>query len=506
MTHDADDLPIIRSAYLQSLIFTARTKPGWWIIPVASALLIGLLAAFLGPQQWQATQTFVLREEMIGRIVGPGRFESLDSMKTAQETIQEVAKKPSVIRRTLLAAGPETTHVGDDWPSEEAIEGFQGSVSFFAPNGAEFGKTEILGLNIKGKTRDRAKQLAAALFNEMQIEIRNIRERRAESMQQEIRLAVELANERLKEAANKLARIEAEVGADLSELRNLNDPASGTSNLRNIYVQVQADLRGANSQLAVNRKQKQHLTAAQKEPDQLVATPKELLLLQPALAILKQKLIEAQVGKSTLNGKYSESHPAVVATSNAISDIKRQIHAEVANSMPGIESQLALAEQKVNSLSQQAKNINNRLAQIAKMRVDYGQIVNEFNLRSDELTMAQKDLTQTESIRRAAAQVDMITPIDDPQVGTSPIGPSKKTILASALIAGTLIGLGLVMMMTPASPPTDGGPTDQSPARTPPPAPTPETEPKRAIPTSALPGSFSLPDINPTLPPPTPLG
>ena len=211
--------------YLRSLIQTARKHPGLWVIPLASAILIAVMMAFIGPKKWDADQSFLVREELIGRIVSPGRFESLDRMKTAQEVIQETSRRPSVLRRVLAANG-------EDDPSASDIEMLQGAISFYAPGGAELGKTEILTMNVKSSSAKKAKELVSSLFEETRAEIRNMRTRKAESMLQEAGGSVELATERLSETSQQIRTVESDVGGDLSELRGLNEPFSGGGELR----------------------------------------------------------------------------------------------------------------------------------------------------------------------------------------------------------------------------------------------------------------------------------
>ena len=180
-----------------------------------------MLAAVFGPSQWGATQTFVVREELIGRIVGPGRFDSLDAMKTAQETISEVARRPAVIERALLKIGPENGSVSENWPDEETLAGVGGSISFFAPGGAEFGKTELLTVQVKATTRERARLFVEALFDEVQQELRVVRQQRATSMMDEMQTSGRSARERYEESMARLTKVESSVGADLSDLRSL---------------------------------------------------------------------------------------------------------------------------------------------------------------------------------------------------------------------------------------------------------------------------------------------
>ena len=272
--------------YLRSLLATARERPGLWFVPLFSAMLVAILMAYLGPKTWDATQSFVVREELIGRIVGPGRFESLDSMKTAQEVIQETARRPVVLQRVLESVNGEK-------PTRDDIEGLREAVSFHAPGGAELGKTEILTMRIKSSTAERARQLVDALFEATRDEVRSIRQRKAQSMVQEAGASVQLSQERLAKTATQIRRIESSVGGDLSELRGLNEAYSSGSDLRRQISAIGSEIRQARKSEQQAIQLINYLTAAVNDPLELLATPRELLESQPALSELKNQLIEA---------------------------------------------------------------------------------------------------------------------------------------------------------------------------------------------------------------------
>ena len=525
--------------YLQALFSTAIKYRAVWVLPIVMAGLVGVMIAFFGPKQWEATQAFLVREELIGRIVGPGRFESLDTMKTAQETIQEVSRRPTVIRRVLQKLGPSSGTAGSDWPHEADIESVQGSISFYAPGGAELGKTEVLIMKVTASSRDRAREMAQALFDETQAELRRVRTTRAASMEQEMDVAAELARKRLQTAAEKVEKIEAKVGADLSELRSLNETTGGGSELRRMDAQIQTELRAALADLESKQKQKETLAVAQNDPSMLVATPRELLDLQPALAGLKDKLIDAQAEQSAVRGRYNEIHPAAEAARFAVDDMKRQIVTELFNAQRGLETQITLAFAKIKSLRNKSASIDQRLIDLAQIRVVYSQTVDEMQQCRDELQQVQRELSQATSIREVANAVNLITRVDDAQAATTPVGPTKKTFVAGCLAAGFMIGLGLVVLLTPTSDRTRPTPPSSSQrASSPSPTPSPLVTSNVAIasqespadsPTSADPISdssqsivsqpdfsatdmdqplnstpFVLPDINPDLTQPPP--
>ena len=94
--------------------------------------------------------------------------------------------------------------------------------------------------------------------------------------------------------------------------------------------------------------------------------------------------------------------------------------------------------------------MESRITKLASMRVDYGQLVSELSLRNEELRDANKEFAKAESILRASEKVDLISPLDGAQAGIRPLGPGNKAIFLGACLAGIMIGLGMVMMVTPA--------------------------------------------------------
>ena len=436
--------------YAKALARTARTRPALWIVPICAALLIGTLIAFLGPKKWDATQAFFVREELIGRIVGPGRFDSLDTMKTAQETIQEISKRPGVLHRMLKQIGHDSNRpLSADWPSDEDIESIQGAISFYAPGGAEVGKTEVLILKIVASSRERAKMMAQTLFDEAQAELRRVRTNRALSMEKEVTVAANLAQQRLATSAKAVSKIEAQVGSDLSELRSLNDSLSGTSEIRRMDSKIQEELRAAQTELESNIKQQETLAAALNDPSILVATPKELLNLQPSLAHLKNKLLDAQAEQATVRGRYKDVHPTAEAAGLVVEDMRNQITRELSNAQRGLETQISLAQMKIDGLLKRSDQLNQRLGKLAGLRVYYSQAVDTMRRCEEDLQQTQQELGQAMAIRQVADTVDLITRVDDAQASTQPVGPSKKTLLAGCLLAGLTMGLGLIVIITP---------------------------------------------------------
>ena len=131
----------------------------------------------------------VVRDDLVGTFFKPGRFDSLDSLKSAQETILEVARRPQVVRAALQQVGPPALTSEEKWLGEQNIQKMQGKIQISAPNGAEFGRTEAIVLSVQQDTRDRAGKFVDYLLNEVESTLRELRGQQFESMQQELQQA-----------------------------------------------------------------------------------------------------------------------------------------------------------------------------------------------------------------------------------------------------------------------------------------------------------------------------
>ncbi len=84
-----------------------------------------------------------------------GRFDTIEALKTAQETIVQMSHNPGVVAAALAAAGPENgEQTLEDWPTDADVEGLQGAITVSPPKGSEFGRNEVLFLAVTAPTKD----------------------------------------------------------------------------------------------------------------------------------------------------------------------------------------------------------------------------------------------------------------------------------------------------------------------------------------------------------------
>ena len=288
--------------------------------------------------------------------------------------------------------------------------------------------------------------MVTALCDQLQLSFQKLRNDKANSMLAELTRNVELSRADLAEATNQLAELEASVGSDLGELRNLLGSQSNESDLRRNVVAIEAELRLIEAEQRANGELLSLLRAAAADPAHLLATPSRLLTAQPALNRLKDGLIDAQIRTAQLLGDMSEDHPKVRAARNAEGEIRQHIHAELAVAIRGIESEARVTDDRAVALRQQLVSTQTRLERLASLRTEYGVLVGEVERRMALVDTAEKNLSDVRASQAAAMTSNLIARVDRPDAGNRPLGPGRMLVVLGGIIGGLATGLGVLFL------------------------------------------------------------
>ncbi len=422
-------------------------RNGWLIgIPVAVCLLAALGYIVFSEKTWRASQSIIVRDDLLGESFKPGRFNSQESLKNAQETVLYVARQPDVIAPALEKLGPTHNNQASSWINQDRIEGEQSNISVVAPNGAEFGKTEVIVLNVRANTAERAKSYATLLAQQIEHQLQQLRVRQLMSMQAEVEQSLAQSQSRYDDVAGQVRKLESEVGSDLSTLRSMIDNSSVGNEVHRYLEQIRADTRLAQQELESINKQLELLSSAGSF-DSTIPTSNQLLQMQPTLGRLYEGLAQAQLKASIESARYTELHPATQNHLQAVQETRQQIQNELATIQRGLESQRSLAQQKLDRLHQSERNYETRLTELGKRRVEYQVLTTELNKQGENLAKTKSSLSEIQSLTNPQAKLSLLTLVGDPQVDSRPIGLSKSMILLAAFSGGIWIGLGIVILV-----------------------------------------------------------
>ncbi|MEM6654236.1 MAG: hypothetical protein AAF596_00390 [Planctomycetota bacterium] len=433
----------------QVLIQFLRRHIWLWALPAAAGLVLAAIASLVVSGNWEATQGFIIRSEAAGvadqRL---GKFSDLSEMKAVQETVLEVARSQSVLAAALKQVGPPRSMSGrTDFPSPREVVDLRENMRITPPGGAEFGLTEVFYLSVFHGSPQRAGQLAAAVADQLERRMSEVRDERAVSMIRELEQSVAAARSARDVESNNLATFESKVGADLAELRALESPIGGQGELAQTAIAIEAALRDNAADQRRNAQLAAMLRASLAAPENLLATPSTLLASQPALDRLKIGLVNARMNAASLSGTRSDRHPMVVAARNREAQLRSELRRELPVALAGVELARQLNAQRASELSTELEAARSRLAALAGKRSHYSNLVASVENHTELVEAAEDQLADARAHRAGASSSSVLSRIDEVETGLTPVGPGRTATTLAGGVAGLVLGLGLLFSL-----------------------------------------------------------
>ncbi|MBL8854131.1 MAG: hypothetical protein JNK57_09185 [Planctomycetaceae bacterium] len=408
----------------------------------------GIVFALMTPKVYQASQLFLIRDDIAG-----GRFQSFEWLKSAQETVQEVAKHSDVLRATLKELGPENPGwmgPSEDYPTLEDIEALRNNVWVSAPGGNEVGKTEMIRLNVKAATRDRALRLLQHISNGMSRQMRLIRADKAANIEAGRQAAVDSAQKQSTEITNQVIAMERSLGENLIELRSMMDDKSSSESalLKPLLLSLDAELVKESNLQSKIQQDIQFFQNGLENVSNLLGFPNNLLEEYQTLRELKAGLVAAQIQMTDVKSRYEPWHGKYTQAEQRLGTLENQIRNELNVSIGIAKSRLLFVEGQVNSLKRQREERVAQLTRLADLRAPYQNLMATQTATTNNLKQAQDELAQARAARLSAAETDLLTPMEEPIAGTKNVGSSRTMIVVGGGVCGIFVGLGLVMLLS----------------------------------------------------------
>ncbi len=445
-----------------------KRRRAWLIWPILSTTGLALLYALLAPRYWSATQALYVREEGTHASHRLGRFESVDAMQTAQETILEIARHHSVLASALRDVGPErrlSASAMQKWPSTKSVDALRSKVQVSAPRGAQFGRTELIYLTTRAQSTDRAIALNRAVASRLIERMQQLRRDKYQGILQELEKSCDLARRDLTQATTRVRDLETAVGADLPELRALISSGSGDGQLHRSATEISSEIRQSDARLAAKRQELVQLRAAMQDPRKLIALSSDALDHQPLLKRLKVGLVEAELEVSRTLGQLNPDHPRSKAAIQAEAMVREQLHQEISLAVESLTNEIKVLEEQVGSIQSHGLDADQRMRQLAELRTQYATALADVDQRTALLETAETDLAQAQANLQSAKASTLIHLVEIPVPSSEALGPGRSTIVGLGLLSGLGMGLGLILLLEPAPSPGRRRWTDHLPLR-----------------------------------------
>ena len=432
---------------------------------VGATILFGVTgagAAIMAADRWAARQPLTVRDEATGAVDRMGRFGSSTELKAAQETVLELAQNHEVVAAALrrigrpgtdpaVAAKLAVTDRDASWPPLSVVENTsKEAVNVVAPQGSDFGGSEMMYLQTTADTPARALAFCEALRHHLTEHMRSLRQIRADSVVTELTAARDLAKTKLDAATAKIREIEIRVGSDLGELRNLNDTIAGDGTSRRTMEELAREQQVAELEWLRIKSVYDTLEAGSRDPRRLLIAGNDVLQSQPSLQRLKDGLVDAQLQTSSMVGIYTERHPRRRAAVKTEVEIAQRMMDESRSAIRAMEPNLRLAQKRVDRLQSKRDDLESKLARLAEVRTTYGNLDAQVNSLKTQLAEAESSLSDAEASRSAATSTSLIAALGPPIVSDKPEGMGATTVAIGSTAAGLMFGLGAVFLIAPA--------------------------------------------------------
>lgn len=438
---------------IRNLLQAVSRRRSWLIVPTVSFTLIAVVYALFKQDYWTATQALYVRNESIGQNTPFGRFESVDAMQTAQETILEVAHQKNVLREALRSVGPRkkfwSKRKQEAWPTDENLEEFRKCVTIAAPHGAQFGRTEMIYLTVKAERVARAEELATAVTDQLVQHLRDMRRQKYKGILDELCTSTAIAQTELEKSVLKLAQLDKKLGSDVVEMRVINNASQGDGTLRRSLGEIRAEIRGAEADYSRKKMDRDQLVALIDEPAKLLALPSDLLDARPTLRRLKDSLVDAQVNVAQLSGEYNGKHPRMQAAVYAEQQVRQRVYEEIRDSVQNIDVELQLAQARVVQLRELMKQYESRFSDLSEERTAYNRLTQDVESKTAVVQQLEKDLATARANLATASSVSLVQKVDQPVASSRPVGPGGKSIVFAGMVGGLFVGLGLIWLAEP---------------------------------------------------------
>jgi uncharacterized protein involved in exopolysaccharide biosynthesis len=439
-----------RHRYLLSTLFDYKL---YIVLPAAIGAFLALVYVFLfQSQSWTSRQRLMVRDDLLGQAFKPGQFSSFDTMKSRQETILDVARNPEVIRSALQALGPASQSwfsSGEGYPDNSTIEQMQGLINLSAPNGAEFGTTEVVVLSVKAPTEQRSADLILRLLTEVEKKVEMVRVSQLQSMEAELIAARDSARNSLQESIDQLREMEATLGPDSVAMATMTSTMPGDNSIKAELLQILAEKRGFETQLESLKTSQVTLAESQSNPLLVVSSAASFFRDQMKLGELAKSFVEIQKAYAVAAGKYQPSHPTVQDAVEQMNMLKNEIANEFAVLNVSLDSRIQELEHQIARLDDQIDKNHQRLMKLSDKRGEHLAINSEIAKRNEILNQFETNLKNVQSYQQGAGNNVWITRMGDPQVASRPDGLGKRTTVMAGGFLGLLFGFGLVVLLAP---------------------------------------------------------
>ena len=385
-------------------------------------------------------------------------------MKTTQETILELAKSRGVLLKALAKVGPATNGRVKAWPGELALESVQATSRSCRPRARSSARPKCFTSRWQTATASGRSSWPRRSAANCKIAWPQLREAKARST------IDELTHSRQPGAGRTWPRRPQAIGQGGARRwqrpGRAADPQPNPPRETAICgarpIELEKELRGFQATQIENEESLKLLERSADRSEQAVGQPQRAAQVAAGAGPLEGRAGRRPAAQRPDAGN-DVGRPSAGAGPRAAEDvIRQQLHEEIDVAIQGVE-----VDQPRRCRSHPHAGIAGcrdptaiRPAGLGASRVfEPG---GGGRSRAESLKTVEHELAEVRASQAAARTASLISPVDDPDTGTRPLGPGKTTIAAGGFGGGLTLSLAILFWSIPPVPAAS-----QSPERTP---------------------------------------
>ena len=294
--------------------------------------------------------------------------------------------------------------------------------------------TRLVDVTVSDKNPQMAQELAVAFVKEFLRE--SFEQRRGLSRlaneflqeeEQELKAKLEQAERKLQayRTENKAVSLEERQNIIVEKLKELNTTATEAKTSR---LRIEADLDQFKKINPENVDEILRISSVSKIPQ---------------VALIREHLLKAETVFAAIKKRYRREHPKYIEALTSVENLKESLADALSKAGDTLTREYEAAREAEEKLDQSLQEQEQKAMELNRIAIPYN--VLQRDVESDRALFESINLRLKETQITGGFDNPPFYMIEDPLVATSPSKPRKKLILASALVLGVTLGVGVVI-------------------------------------------------------------
>ncbi len=250
----------------------------------------------------------------------------------------------------------------------------------------------------------------------------------------------------MQDKENKVRDFETKQALALLEILNLGDAKGGnvevgpnallTQFLGN-YHALQTELAGLQASIG----------ALEKESNQsgIPAVLPEMEVTGRAITIFKNKVASLQIQLNEMKPQFRENFEPMKQLEQELKLSVDALKKEMKRTITAQRISASSIRARLDQLEKTIQGLRDRIQLIAREKVTYQALLQEFNMAKDAYTRTQAQLEQARMATSLVQDKQFLTLIDKPSIPLSPYKPNRGLLMLGGLLSGLFLGIAAAL-------------------------------------------------------------